>query len=162
MYSKNCIYDYVQVNISDGGTDYEAGSNVLRYNIPQGAYYDIKRGPVASVALVESSADDETLLNYNIKWLNPTFNSYNTNNDGIYLGNLVHFATSGATNGFKLNHVAPVEVMTTPKPNTIRFVITDENDTTVKLDTGYFIFRFTYYDQDMVDMNLRNESYRML
>lgn len=162
MYSKNCIYDYVQLNIGADDVDYEAGSNVLRYNIPQGAYYDIKRGPVASVALVEASADDTTLLNYSVKWLNPAFNAYNTNNNGIEMGNLVHFATSGAVHGFKLNHSAPVEVMTTPKPNTIRFVVTDEDDITVKLDTGYFIFRFTYYDQDMVDMNLKNESYKLL
>ena len=160
MYSKNCIYDYVELNI--GATDYEAGSNVLRYNIPQGAYYDIKRGPVASVALVQASSSTADLKNYSIKWLNPAFNTYNNNNDGLEMGQLAFMKTNGGVHHYRMSPVSNNELMTTPKPNTIRFVIVDEDNATLKLDKGYFIFRFTYYDQDMVDMNLRNEAYRML
>ena len=161
MYSKNCIYDYVELNIGAGDVDYEAGSNVLRYNIPQGAYYDIKRGPVASVALVQARSSTGTFNNYSIKWLNPAFNTYNNNNDGLKMGNLLFMKSSG-DHHYSFNHTSDIEIMTTPKPNTIRFVIVDEENATVKLDHAYFIFRFTYYDQDMVDMNLRNEAYKML
>lgn len=167
MYSKNCIYDYVQLNIS--ADNYESDNIVLNFQIPQGAYYDIKRGPVCSVALVQASTTASSavagpgLKNYSVRWLNPAFNTYSSNQEGLNVGNLVHFkSVANDEEYYRLNPTEASEVMTTPKPNNIRLVIVDEDNTRVKHENGYFIFRFTYYDQQIVDMNLRNEQYRLL
>jgi len=158
MYSKNCIYDYIQLNISDVNKE---TSNTYSYNIPQGAYYDIKRGPVCSISLIDSSISVENVGNLTAKLLIPTFNSYNNLNSGIEIGNYVFEKTS--TNHFyRLNSGEPIELLTSPHPNVIRFEILNESGNVITPVNGYLIFKFSYYDQNMIDQNILNEQYKLL
>lgn len=161
MYNKNCIYDYLELQISDDAYESET-SNILRFIIPSGAYYDMQRGPVCSVALVSGVMNDATISNYSVKWMNPAFNSYNTENDGLEIGTFVFLKTSNATNYHRINPTETIEIMTTPKPNNIRFTVVDENGDYVRIDKGYFIFRFTYYDPEEINKNLLNERYKLI
>lgn len=161
MYNKNCIYDYLELEISDDAYE-SATSNILSFIIPSGAYYDMQRGPVCSVALVSANCSDATKSNYSVKWMNPAFNSYNTANDGVELGSFVFQNTSNSVQFYRLNATETIEIMTTPKPNQIRFTVVDENGATTRLDKGYFIFRFTYYDPEEVNKNLLNERYKLI
>ncbi len=161
MYNKNCIYDYLELNISDDAYE-SATSNILSFIIPSGAYYDTQRGPVCSVALVSAIMADADKSNYSVKWMNPALNSYNTDNNGVEVGSFVYQNTFNSLQFYRLNPTETLEIMTTPKPNNIRFSVVDEDGDYVRLDKGYFIFRFTYYDPAEVDKNLLNERYKLI
>lgn len=155
--AQNPICDYVELHYQDATLN----GTKMNWNIPN-VYYSNLNSPMCTVSLVQSSIDNTTNTNLNVKWSGSVQNGFSTRNSGVILGHMIRNFDGGALTKYHLNESNTVQILTTARPQTIVLELVTPDDVGEAIDAtgdGFFILKFEYYDHKAVVEGMKNSAY---
>lgn len=155
--AQNPICDYVELHYQDATLN----GTKMNWNIPN-VYYSNLNSPMCTVSLVQSSIDNTTNNNLNVKWSGSVQNGFSTRNSGVILGHMIRNFDGGALTKYYLNESNTVQILTTARPQTIVLELVTPDDVGEAIDAtgdGFFLLKFEYYDHKAVVEAMKNSAY---
>lgn len=155
--AQNPICDYIELHFQDATLN----GTKMNWNIPN-VYYSNLNSPMCTVSLVQSSIDNTTNINLNVKWVGSVQNGFSTRNSGVILGHLIRNFDGGNLTKYYLNESNTVQILTTARPQTIVLELVTPDDVGEAIDEtgdGFFLLKFEYYDHKAVVEGMKNSAY---